>query len=89
MREIGQQGNSAADSRPPDVKLGPTRRDCYCVLVVVVVVCLLAPFRGITFVVMGVTAVELPNLPVQVRLLALVASFCLVSAGIFRVVNNI
>jgi hypothetical protein len=72
-----------------EVKLVPSRRDCYGVVLVLVAICSLAPFRGITFVLLGVAAVELPNLPLTVRFIALTASFCLVGFGIFRILNSV
>lgn len=90
MRHIAPSKASSAGSPAETVEHAalPSRRDCYGILVVITAVCSLAPFRGITFVLLGVSAVELPNLPLSLRLTALSASFCLVGIGIFSILNS-
>lgn len=77
------------DPEAATASLGPSRRVCYVALLAIIGVCSLAPFRGITFVLLGLSAVELPNLPLAVRFVALSASFSLVALGVFRVLNSV
>lgn len=85
-RHEGSEAHRAREST--EVKLVPSRRDCYGVLLAITAVCSLAPFRGITFVLLAVAAVRLPNLPLGLRLLALSTSFCLVGIGLFTILNS-
>ena len=90
MRAIAphEEPSTRTEHELSPLKCLPSRRDCYGVMLAILAVCSIAPFRGITFVLLGVSAVESPNLPLGLRLVALSASFCLVGTGIFGILNS-